>query len=87
MKLIIDIHEEQYDFIKQGMSIDKVVQFPALMEAICEHIANGTPLDDVKAEIYKAYEDITMYSCDEQVSCFASRVSEILNNIGKGDKE
>ena len=44
MKLIIDIHEEQYDFIKQGMPIDKVVQFPALMEAICEHIAQGIPL-------------------------------------------
>lgn len=44
-------------------------------------------IDDIKAEIDRAYEDVTMYYCDEEVcSLFASRVSNILNNIGKGDK-
>lgn len=44
MKLIIDIHEEQYEFIKQGMSIKRVMEYPALMETICEYIVNGTTL-------------------------------------------
>lgn len=32
MKLIIDIKEKQYEFIKQGMSIRKVIEYPALMK-------------------------------------------------------
>lgn len=46
MKLIIEIKEKQYEFIKQGMSIKRVMEYPALMEAICEYIANGTPIHD-----------------------------------------
>lgn len=44
VELVIKIPEEQYKFIKEGMSIDKVMAYPALMEDICEHITNGTPL-------------------------------------------
>lgn len=40
-------------------------------------------LADVKAEIDKAYEDVTMYGCDEQVCSFASKVNQILNNAEK----
>ena len=44
MKLIIDIHKDQYEFIKQSMTMDKVKDYHALLYDICEHIANGTPL-------------------------------------------
>lgn len=71
MKLIIDISEEDYK----------------RCTVMASAIRNGIPLDDVKAEINNAYEDVTMYSCDEQVSCFASRVSEILASIDKESEE
>lgn len=45
-----------------------------------------TMLHDVKTEIDKAYEDITMYSCDEELSRFASKVCEILVRIGKTER-
>lgn len=45
-------------------------------------------IEDLKAEIYRAYEDVTMYYCDEEVcSLFASKVSKILNSIGKAESE
>ncbi len=84
MKLVIDIHKEQYEFIKQGMSIDKITQFPALMEAICEHIANGTPLDSVKAKIEKKYREVEFM--DEFSSGYNYAIGETLetlDNIGK----
>lgn len=77
MKLIIDIHEEQYEFIKQGMPIDKVIQFPALMEAVCEHITNGIPLDENKGEWIKVHsgdkdfpESIVCSKCGNENSHF-----------------
>lgn len=93
MKLIIDIPKESYEYIKT-MSDQGWLTSPEYANAIrltssdyAYVIKNGTPLDDVKAEINKAYIDVTMYSCDEQVSYFASRVSDILNNIDKADSE
>lgn len=87
MKLIIDIHEEQYDFIKQGMSIDKVVQFPALMEAICEHIMNGIPLDDVKAEIKELRDSWEKDCYHDEAEALGIALKIIDKHIGKGDKE
>ena len=54
---------------------------------ILSAVAHGIPLDDVKAEIVTAYDEVTLYSCDEQVSCFASKVTTILDNIGKAESE
>ena len=44
IELIIKIPEEQYKFIKQSMTIDKVKDYPALLYDSCEHIANGMSL-------------------------------------------
>ncbi len=42
--IVIKIHEEQYKFIKQSMTMDAVKNYPALIYDICERIANGIPL-------------------------------------------
>ena len=80
MKLIIDVPEEYYKSAK--LMVEKGSTYPLKVS-----IANGIPLDDVKAEIVKAYDEATMYSCDEEVSRFASIVCGILNNIGKAESE
>lgn len=43
-ELVIKIDEEQYEFIKQSMTMDKVKDYHALLYNICERIKNGTPL-------------------------------------------
>ena len=44
IELLIKIDEEQYEFIKQNMTIDKVEDYHALLYDICKHIKNGTSL-------------------------------------------
>lgn len=78
MKLIIDISEELYQMCKNCLGDADCIE---------SAIAHGTPLDSVRAEIVKDYEDATMYSCDEELSRFASRVCGILGNIGKAESE
>ena len=89
MKVIIDINEEQYEFIKQGMPINKVVQFPALMEAICEYIAHGTTLDNVKAKIQRTIT-ASWYNGENYKKNYRDGLNdaiEILDNIGKAESE
>ena len=97
VKIIIEIPKEDIEFICKTSFVENertmFKQSPSdrqgtmMLFRLMDSVKDGIPLDDVKAEIYKAYEDVTMYSCDEQVSCFASRVCEILDSIGKGDSE
>lgn len=90
-----DIVESTYSYIYHGTPLDSNDSDYAEAQAYFDGEAYGweqgrkTLIDDVKAEIHKVYDDVTMYSCDEQVSYFASRVFEILNNIDKesDDKE
>lgn len=79
VKLIIEIPKGIYEMCKDLWFYDA-----GTLEGA---VAHGIPLNDVKAEIDKAYEDATMYSCDEQVSRFASIVCGILNSIGKAESE
>ena len=44
IELVIKIDEEQYEFIKQSMTMDKIKDYHALLYDICEHIRIGTPL-------------------------------------------
>ena len=46
IELVIKIDEEQYKFIKQSMTIDKVKDYHALLYDICERIKDGTPLPE-----------------------------------------
>lgn len=73
------------------MPINKVIQFPALMEAICECIVNGTPLDSVKAEIEKLnpvdYGSMFSYESHNGAKDMQRDVLQILDNIGKESEE
>lgn len=80
MKLIIDIPEEMYEFTK---SARKARTYNA--EDYVDLILNGTPLEDVRAEIeeldryydndYFSTNNCPMYKCNE--------VLQILDRIGK----
>lgn len=79
MQLIINIPEEVYKKAKETHDV--------MCDKVWLGIKYGTPLDSVRAEIVKDYEDATMYSCDEELSRFASRVCGILSRIGKPESE
>lgn len=88
MKLIIDIPDNIYDAIKKAQTIISGQRSgKTLLQILVNSVENGTPLDSVRAEIVKDYEDATMYSCDEELSRFASRVCGILSRIGKPESE
>ena len=70
MKLIIDIPEEDY---KRGT-------------VMASAIRKGTPLDDIKDEISKAYHDLPRYY-PFALNTFAIIVDEILDSIGKAESE
>lgn len=71
MKLVIDIPDDEYAEVK-------ALKYPVLLE---KAVQDGIPLDDVKAEIKALPYDTDPYeyAIDD--------VIEILDNIGKGDKE
>ena len=75
MKLIIDIPKGTYEAVRVG-TINQVLEYK-----VWNAIKNGTPLDDVKAEIEK---EVRNNRCDE----FADGINyalEIIDNIGKGE--
>ena len=77
MKLIIDIPEEDYDIIKKVDAKYEINYFKWLLANL---VQNGTPLDDVKAEI----ANLPTYMFE--VYKFKSRVLHMLNNIGKAER-
>ena len=82
MKLIIDVPKGTYEAVKVG-TINQVLEYK-----VWNAIKDGTPLDDVKAEIknkYCAEEEPTIYQMGTNLGLrFAV---DILDNIGKGDSE
>ena len=83
MKLIIDISEEDRKDIGNIHFIREDLKFK-----IGKAIMNGTPLDDVKAEIA---EEICLtdnpYSGETKYTIEYSRLLEILDNIVKAESE
>lgn len=77
MKLIIDIPEETYKAIMLGKWDNNGLAF---------YVKIGTPLDDVKAEIEKAYDDLDGYD-PYALGTFANMVSDIFDNISKAESE
>ena len=75
MKLIIDIPEEEYERIKDIPNDYKLL--------IHKAVANGTPLDDVKAEI----EEMPTDYCGGYIGLDKKEVLQILDNIGKAESE
>lgn len=81
MKLIIDISEEDRKDIGNIHFVREDLKFK-----IGKAIMNGTPLDDVKDEISKAYHDLPRYY-PFALNTFAIIVDEILDSIGKAESE
>ena len=85
MKLIIDIPEEEYnDLMQTG---ENTINLGELLD-LRNSVRNGTPLDDVKAEI-----EASMY-CDKDTRLVKNanasgleKAIEILDNIGKAESE
>ena len=80
MKLIIDISDNVYEWV---MNTGK---FGNYRFDTAKAIKNGTPLDDIKDEISKAYHDLPRYY-PFALNTFAIIVDEILDSIGKAESE
>lgn len=81
MKLIIDIPKKQYEYLAK---IANVGEEPlGYFERV---IMLGTPLDEIKAKIET---DLSWEMFDEygNETALHKELMEILDNIGKGDKE
>lgn len=76
MKLMIDIPDYEYRQIKEIYEKNDIV------ENTYSYIYHGTPLDDVKKEIFKLIDNTdSIYGTSALHS-----VLEILDNIGKSEK-
>ena len=83
VKLIIEISTETANAIKDNAMFAKDIADDIKWD-VTGAIVNGTPLDDIKAEIEKLDEGITSYHNDKPW-VYKSEVLEILNRIGKGE--
>ena len=80
MKLIIDIPEVYYEALSKCEEIISSQRSgKTLMSAIYSAVGNGTPLDDVKAEIEKIPTDY----CGGYIGLGKKEVIDILDNIDK----
>ena len=77
MKLIIDIPEEDYKTIIQRPK-QCVVHWD-----VVDALRNGTPLDDVKAEI----EHMACRQYEHRLMLDRQETLEIIDNIGKAESE
>ena len=84
MKLIIDIPEDMFEWFKNGEIVDEYDK-----SALKQVFKNGTPLDDVKAEIEEEYNRLSATRADETLElgeCLGLKMAlKILDNIGKAD--
>lgn len=82
MKLIIDIPDNIYDAIKKAQTIISGQRSgKTLLQILVNSVENGTPLDDVKAEIADLPTDMF------EVYKLKSRVLYMLDRIGKESEE
>lgn len=77
VELIIKIPEEQYKFIKQSMTMDKVKDYHALLYDICEHIANGTPLPEGHGDL--VYKNDVKHKINQDCLTFERDLNEDIN--------
>lgn len=82
VKLIIEIPKDAYRACRP-LKTDN--DQGILTFCVVNAVADGIPLDDVKAEIDEQYDRIRPYNID--VANGLEMALDILNNIGKGDEE
>lgn len=83
VKLIIEIPKATYEYLKSGKIYSSLCEAP---QGLVEGIRNGTPLDDVKAEI-KTFTITEKSEYDAGFNDAVLKCFNILDNIGKRDKE
>ena len=66
IELVIKIDEEQYEFIKQSMTMDEVKNYHALLYDICKHIKSGTPLPKGHGDLIDA-DDIKVIELEDSL--------------------
>lgn len=86
MKLIIDIPEAVY---RASLIID--VKYEDVIQIPLEVLANGTPLDDVKAEIEKLnpvdYGSMFSYESHNGARDMKRDILDIIDNIGNAESQ
>lgn len=98
VKLIIEIPKEDMEFIRKTSFVEDertmFKQSPSdrqgtmMLFRLMDSVKDGIPLDDVKAEIQKKYREVEFMDAFSGGCNYAiGEVLEILDNIGKGDKE
>lgn len=76
VKIIVTLSEGQYEALKD-------VQFGGIgSRMMFNAVKHGIPLDSVKKEIDKAYEEFDGYD-PSALDSFECKVFEILDNVGK----
>ena len=83
VKLIIEIPKTTYEDLKQGKIYSSLCEAP---QGVVEGIRDGIPLDNVKTEI-EAKEMVETNIERQFYNMALGDVIEIINNIGKADKE
>lgn len=91
VKLIVKIPKYLHEDLKSGKIYSSLCEAP---QGLVEGIRNGTPLDDVKAEIreksfnhYFEYGEYIGEDCRKERIIYSDKVIEILDNIGNAESE
>lgn len=85
MKLIIDIPEETFNEVREKENIDITT-----LNSSIRAIENGTPLDDVKAEIKSWYWQVEKQALAKDpcvVDAMVDLFIRTIDNIGKAESE
>lgn len=87
MKLIIDINEEDFEIMKHNIRVDNPL-CPINQKDMVIKIANGTPLDKIRAEMVKQAEEWKSYNPDSVAyENIANGLYRAVNVIDKYRKE
>ncbi len=82
MKFVVEMPEEQYEAMK-GMSIDKVMEYPALMYDTSRRIANGKSLNDVLGDMRAEIESKEMVETTSERGFYNMALNDVLQVIDK----
>ena len=77
IEIVIKIDEEQYEFIKQSMTMSKVKDYHVLLYDICERIKNGTLLPKGHGRIIDESQVTGTFIWDNgYIECYAPTIIE-----------
>ena len=83
VKLIIEISKEDFEWIQTHKNITDY----QITQMLYKRVMNGTPLDDVKAEIAEQFETEFLEESTIGMNFGLRLALEIIDNIGKVESE